>query len=253
MEGSEYATALITQTFLFLVQEILIGRFPTWVFPSPHGSPLHCHILLLPDSSTSMAHATFIMRPLERGFATYPCPSSSSSLPFVNSDIRFNNFDRFSAASLRNIAICYAASLRTFSKWVWFCNDCATNSSTTVLSLVTSPTTNPTFVSSFSSAACSPWVVLFFFGGIVCDNPAGQTNDKCQLHTRSTRRKDDAFRISYCGRYLLLLLWSNNWLEIRNTLLFPSLDFTGRIVDEVEFSTEFYIDSRVCVSDGDEA
>lgn len=27
----------------------------------------------------------------------------------------------------------------------------------------------------------------------------------------------------------------------------------GRIVDEVEFSTEFYIDSRVCVSDGDEA
>ncbi|KAI5436858.1 Vacuolar protein-sorting-associated protein 25, variant 4 [Lathyrus oleraceus] len=30
----------------------------------------------------------------------------------------------------------------------------------------------------------------------------------------STGRKDDAFRIAYCGRYLLLLLWSNTWLEI---------------------------------------
>nr|XP_007149492.1 hypothetical protein PHAVU_005G074900g [Phaseolus vulgaris]ESW21486.1 hypothetical protein PHAVU_005G074900g [Phaseolus vulgaris] len=27
----------------------------------------------------------------------------------------------------------------------------------------------------------------------------------------------------------------------------------GRIVDEVDFSTEFYIDSRGCMSDGDEA
>ncbi|XP_061358202.1 uncharacterized protein LOC133302446 isoform X1 [Gastrolobium bilobum] len=33
-------------------------------------------------------------------------------------------------------------------------------------------------------------------------------------HNWCTRRKGDAFRIAYCGRYLLLLLWSNNWLEI---------------------------------------
>ncbi|KAL2331397.1 hypothetical protein Fmac_018978 [Flemingia macrophylla] len=125
----------------------------------------------------------------------------------------------------------------------------------------------------------------------------------CELHNWGTRRKDDAFRITYCGRYFLLLLWSNNWMEICNPPLIASLDFIiwnacyrcnlldclcwnqcdttslnllflsqesaheksqkykegkfvlerARIVDVADFSTEFYIDSRACMSDGDDA
>jgi len=48
---------------------------------------------------------------------------------------------------------------------------------------------------------------------------------QCELHHWSARGKDDAFWTAYCGRYLLLLLWSNSWLEICNSP--PALSLFG--------------------------
>ncbi|RDY00791.1 hypothetical protein CR513_15981, partial [Mucuna pruriens] len=82
-----------------------------------------------------------------------------------------------------------------------------------------------------------------------------------EIHDLSTIRKVDAFGTAYRGRYLLLLLWSNSWLEICNPLPALSLHMReakspcirGRIVDEIDFSTKFHIESCVRVSDVEDA
>ncbi|WVZ02633.1 hypothetical protein V8G54_023439 [Vigna mungo] len=98
--------------------------------------------------------------------------------------------------------------------------------------------------------------VLFLFNSVI----------QCELHDWSARGKDDAFWTAYCGRYLLLLLWSNCWLEIfaifyqesahERSQKYKEGKFVlerGRIVDEIDFTAEFHIESCVSMSDAEDA
>ncbi|KAK9212202.1 hypothetical protein WN943_001584 [Citrus x changshan-huyou] len=79
---------------------------------------------------------------------------------------------------------------------------------------------------------------------------------QCEHHSWSFGGEADALGNAYCSRHILLLLWSNRWESAREkSQKYKEGKFVlerGRIVDEIDFSTEVYIDTRPSVSDAEE-
>ena len=82
-------------------------------------------------------------------------------------------------------------------------------------------------------------------------------------HEKSQKYKEGKFVLERLNLYIFTLAVAY-WLRgvgctffcygVHTNFAYPVCEYNrGRIVDEVDFSTEFYIDTRGCMSDGDEA